>query len=212
MGHVYLLRADRKWQGKNLVKIGMTDKPDASDRIRQIQREWKNERAINIEYISSFETRSPTMDEAVLHRKWKHRSVFGKEMRQQLGSECSGDSEWFAVDNAELRSLTGNSRSYSPDRIPWATLGAIGVFALGWLLFSTVSRPSKPQTGTIAPPGRYTAANVRSQPSPTSKKVGQPLGKGAKVSIVGRSGDWLQIDCRDRSDSQCWVAKNFVRE
>lgn len=212
MGHVYLLRADRKWQGKNLVKIGMTNKPDVSDRILQIQREWANERAINIEYISSFETRSPTMDESELHRKWQHRRLYNQHLREHFGSECSGDSEWFAVDNAELRSLTGNSHNYSPDRIPWAILGAIGVFALGWLMFSTASKTTKPKTVTIAPPGRYTAANIRTQPSPTSKKVGQPLVTGTKVSIVGRSGDWLQIDCERRSAKECWVAKNFVRE
>lgn len=198
MGHVYLLKADRKWQGKHLVKIGMTNKPDVSDRVRSIQKDWQDDRGITVTYLSSFETRSPSTEEAELHRKWQHRRLYNQHLWDKFGAELSGDSEWFAVDNSELRSLTGCSR-YSTDRIPWLGIGAVAAIVVITLGFLSKPKSTIPADTLAAINGDRVCttnqlANIRNpNPIGTPTKIqGQTIGAGSKVTVRGRE-EWLEV-------------------
>ena len=148
MGHVYLLKARRPWNGKILVKIGMTSKRNVHDRVGQIQQEWLRDRQIRVDYVASFVSKNPGEDESKLHREWNHRSVYGKEMRQRYGgADCSGDTEWFAVSSNEFRSLCGSSRSKSNGSS--VIVSAIVVLAALWVLF--LMAPKKPIQKYINP-------------------------------------------------------------
>lgn len=148
MGHVYLLKARRPWEGKILVKIGMTSKRNVHDRVNQIKQEWLRDRRIVVDYVASFTTQNPNEAESKLHREWEHRSVYGKHMQKHYGGDCSGDSEWFAVSPKEFRSLCKDSRRESSGGL--FIIWAIAVLAAVWVLFSMT--PKKPiQKKSISP-------------------------------------------------------------
>jgi Meiotically up-regulated gene 113 len=185
MGHVYLLKCDRRWEGQHLVKIGMTDRLNVYDRVREIQDDWETQRCLGVQKITSFHTTTAGQDETELHRKFKKFSVYGKDIQRKWGGNCSGDSEWFAVDNSQLQSIVNcysHQSYYEPDRIPWLGIGV--VVAIGFILGSLFLRPSAP-TVTVRQ-----LANVRSTPN---GKVLCKVQKGDRLPIVDDSNTWIKV-------------------
>lgn len=221
MGHVYLLKADRKWNGKNLIKIGMTDRPNVHDRVSQIQKEWNAERGIWVEQIFSASVHNATAIETEMHRHFKRPiRLYNEHIQEAFGSECSGDSEWFAMSDRQITEAQKmlscyaiNTRQYSTnDREPIPWLGIIAAATIAITLLSVLAKPrsnipadviNKSNTLTIAPPKGHDGANIRK--TPNGAIAGKPLPTGTKVTTTGeRSGDWVKID-------RGWVHKNFVK-
>jgi hypothetical protein len=209
MGHVYLLKADRKWHGKHLVKIGMTDKPDVRDRVRQIKKDWEDQRSIQVKYLDSFKAWNATQSETKLHRQFNRFSVFGKNIQKEWGGDCTGDTEWFAVNDSELRSIAkcyGSSYNLnSGENMPWGAIALISVL-IGWMLSPHLKTQAVKAPTTAAKTAIVTSpVNVRSAPSQSAAKLGT-LPQGRSVKVLEVKDGWFRIG------DQEWIAGNFARE
>jgi hypothetical protein len=170
MGHVYLLKADRKWRGKNLVKIGLTNRPNVYDRISQIQQEWKHERDIQVDLIHSVVVADSAAVEAALHHKFKAPiRLYGKDLKHKFGQECNGDTEWFGMTDNQVRETIATMNQYAHQQIydrhhpqssgGWGYLGAVLVVMAGWVLSPSLSN-------FAAAVNQRNPVKARSQPSP----------------------------------------------
>lgn len=138
-----------------------------------------------------------------------HHELHRKQNWKQYQNIWKNTNTRSIIDKLRRGYATGN-----PDQsIPWSgIIGTIALITIGWALMSAIlakPKPTAPKTATIAPPGKYNAANLRSQPQPTAKKVGDALPKGATVTTVGRSVGWVEVTVRDGRSG--WVAENFVK-
>lgn len=213
MGHVYLLRADRRWRGKNLVKIGRTNKPDVYDRISQIQHEWRHERNIHVDRIHSVIVQDSAAVESALHHKFKAPiRLYGKELKQKFGQECNGDTEWFGMTDNQFKeaieamnqyaTARSFSSQYEPDHTPWLGIAAvIGIVLIGW---SMVTRSPSPQVKAPTTAIVLAPVNIRKGPSVKTAKVGT-LPKGRSVPVLEVKDGWFRID------NGQWIAGIFAK-
>ncbi|MGL5065322.1 MAG: GIY-YIG nuclease family protein [Microcoleus sp.] len=194
MGHVYILKARSTWNGRNFIKIGMTDRPDVFDRFEEIRSDWADVRDVIVSLYASAWVHNPTEVETYLHRKFKHYRLYNRDIWDEFGNQLSGDSEWFAMDDRALHQTVLALHSFSVQAFPWLGLGTIAAigFAIGlWLCL--------PRSHTNVPIGARQVtvvgwSNVRKPNLKGGAPViaGKPIAKDSPIAVSG-NGEWLTI-------------------
>lgn len=197
MGWVYLLKADTDCGcGKTLIKIGLTNKTNYTDRFSDIQREWWDKRSISVSLLAVEKTSDAAAVEANLHKQFKKYRQYNKHLTERFGHKISGDSEWFIVPSSLINDRNGikaqaDRLSDRPDHsheIPWAVL-AIGALAIGFFFAPKFTPTQK----TIVVSQR---ANIRSAPNGRILCVAEP---NEELRLLSDKGQWVGVEACDRS-------------
>lgn len=209
MGHVYILEAKVTTpKGMRLVKIGHTSRYDVNERINEIKAEWLAERKIKVIKLRSHPSNFNETAESAMHQTFREFRQYGEYLRQQLGGECSGDTEWFLMPSRKVAEAYKElqyqaSIDYSQgETCQLSSLVAIGLIliliaAIGSVV-KTQATAQKPQQVVFAE--GYTGANLRQ--SPNGARIGY-LANGSKVEVLETAGEWCRID-------RGWVYCRFI--
>jgi Meiotically up-regulated gene 113 len=118
MGHVYLLKVDCHLRsGRSLVKIGLTDRPDVQQRIKENQQQWQSKRKRHITVLHTVEIADSKDLEGYLHNMFKAFRVDKAEIVKMFGGgEVSGDTEFFAVPKPVLERVRNHMDAYTIEK------------------------------------------------------------------------------------------------
>lgn len=118
MGHVYLLKVDcRLKSGRSLVKIGLTDRADVQQRIKENQQGWLSKRKKRLVVLHTVEIADSGDLEGYLHRMFKTFRVPKAEIVKMFGGgEVSGDTEFFAVPKPVLDRVRNQMDGYAIEK------------------------------------------------------------------------------------------------
>jgi hypothetical protein len=214
-GWVYVLEADVAISGSQpfrLIKLGRSGRETPHQRINEISREWWQKRSTNVFALHCEAVDDSHAAETALHRQYKPYAQNNTFLRQQLGAECNGDSEWFLVPEHLLGDVVNFADNLG---VPACTIpedALLGMFIVGaaccfWFLFTVITAANNSvgrQQSTILAPG-YSAANVRSTPGGTVS--GAPLPNGTAVTQTERQGEWCEVT---HATGTGWVWCEFV--
>jgi hypothetical protein len=154
MGHVYLLKVDcRLKSGRSLVKIGLTDRPNVQQRIKENQQQWKSKRKKHLAILHTVEITDSKDLEGYLHNMFKSFRVDKAEIVKMFGGgEVSGDTEFFAVPKPVLDRVRNHMDAYTIEKkylsgykktpietASWSLWDVIGV-TIGIGLIATAAR------------------------------------------------------------------------
>ena len=118
MGHVYLLKVDCHLKsGRSLVKIGLTDRPDVQQRIRENQQGWLSKRKKHLAVLHTVEIADSKDLESYLHSMFKSFRVEKADIVKMFGGgEVSGDTEFFAVPKPVLDRVRNHMDAYTIEK------------------------------------------------------------------------------------------------